>query len=154
MVKNVIRCRMPRNTWRRIVFCNWWLAVFCAVLLGCKKSDQLDTSPVHGTIKIDGKPLTRGTITFVPERGRLAIGKIQPDGSYSLSTYVNGDGAVIGKHRVKVSAMETKHVMSRESEEPIKSLIPERYGIESTSGFAFEVKSGQDNSADFDLSAK
>lgn len=125
--------------------------ILAVAISGCGQKGQLDTLPVHGTVTMNGKALTTGVVTFVPERGRLATGKIQSNGMFSLSTYSPGDGAVIGKHRVKVSAFENKPPTKRESEEPIKSLIPERYGIESTSGLTYEVKAGQNNEVKFEL---
>lgn len=121
---------------------------------GCSKSNELETARVHGTVTVQGKPLSSGSVTFVPERGRFATGEIKADGTYKLKTYVEADGASVGKHRVKITALESKKTMNRENDEPVKSLIPERYGVESTSGLTYEVKSGQYNVANFDLQAK
>jgi hypothetical protein len=132
------------------VYCSWFL-VFLA---GCGSS-QLETAPVRGTITIDGKPLETGKVRFVPERGRGATGDIQPDGTYTLTTYSAGDGATVGKHRVSIVARAAGQKRAVESEEPLPpSLIPEHYADESKSGLDFEVRAGQDNQADFDLKSR
>jgi hypothetical protein len=67
------------------------------------------TVPVKGKITYKGKPLTQGQITLEPESaGREAHGSIQPDGSFELSTYKQGDGAVPGTHRVSVTGTSKK----------------------------------------------
>jgi hypothetical protein len=77
------------------------------LLQGCGSSATSTeglTVPVKGKITYKGKPLTSGTVVFEPEdAGREAHGKIQPDGTFELSTYGHGDGAVRGPNRVAVS---------------------------------------------------
>jgi hypothetical protein len=61
------------------------------------------TVPVKGRVTYQGKPLTQGTITFEPvDTGREANGNIGPDGTFVLTTFKEGDGAVAGVHRVGV----------------------------------------------------
>ncbi len=62
------------------------------------------TSPVKGRVTFQGKPVTKGTITFEPEgAGKEASGEIQADGTFVLTTYKKDDGAVLGNHRVSVA---------------------------------------------------
>jgi hypothetical protein len=61
------------------------------------------TVPVKGQVTYKGKPLAGGNLTFEPEDGgREASGGIEADGSYTLSTFRQGDGAVLGVHRVAI----------------------------------------------------
>jgi hypothetical protein len=65
--------------------------------------------PVAGKVKLDGKPLTVGTVSFRPdaERGNksmhIPIGKIDPEGNYELET-VGKKGAPPGWYKVLVMA--------------------------------------------------
>lgn len=76
-----------------------------SLLTGCNDY-QFDVAPVRGTVTCEGQPLSSGAISFSPiaegsgEPGKPALGAIQPDGSFVLSTYAPDDGAVIGRHRV------------------------------------------------------
>ncbi len=115
---------------------------------------RLETAPVTGTVRLDGKPLHRGTVIFTPELGRAATGEIQPDGSYRLSTYKSGDGALVGRHRVAVIARDDPPpAKGPMSEEVGPSLIPEFYSDFVRSGLSFEVKSGKKNVYDIELSS-
>ena len=64
------------------------------------------TYQVTGKVTVDGQPLQQGTITFYPTQGRSALGKIQPDGSYTLTTFNDDDGAVPGSHQVTIKATQ------------------------------------------------
>lgn len=136
-------------------------------LSGCG-SNRPTTAPVEGKITCGGQPVPEGVITFYPEQGRPATGRIQPDGTYSLTTFDPGDGALIGKHKVTIEAvrftgggpqpksMEEEIRMAMEKK-PAKSgpsqpqwLVPERYAKRETTPLTFEVRPGP-NTANFDL---
>ncbi|MGC4005446.1 MAG: hypothetical protein QM811_20920 [Pirellulales bacterium] len=93
---------------------------------------------------------------FQPEKGKIASGQIQPDGSYELNTVKPGDGAIVGKHRVSVTCTSTQSPdfkLSPGQEMPAgKSLIPEKYSLlDATPLKDIEVQSGIDNVHNFDL---
>lgn len=82
-----------------------------ALLAGCGGGDNFTTAPVYGTVTLNGKPVTGGTIMLTPINegeskmsGKGAAGTVQEDGSFELTTYETGDGAVVGKHRVSYIA--------------------------------------------------
>ncbi|HWE39456.1 MAG TPA: hypothetical protein VG406_23090 [Isosphaeraceae bacterium] len=84
------------------------------------------TLPVKGTVRYNGKPVTQGTIKFEPEGpGREATGAIQPDGTFTLSTYEPDDGAVPGPHRVAITGAG--------------ATVPQKYSNFSSSGVEVEV---------------
>jgi hypothetical protein len=85
--------------------------------LGCKseKIEGPTTYPATGTV-VDaaGDPLFGGFIEFqsTTDQNMMAVGDIQPDGNFTLTTYVNGVatlGAVPGDHRVTVHPPEIDH---------------------------------------------
>ncbi|NLF72334.1 MAG: hypothetical protein GX575_25140 [Candidatus Anammoximicrobium sp.] len=91
-------------------------AGLCSVVLliglaGCSGGvKQAATGKVSGKVTSEGKPVEAGSVTFVPvTEGASADtgvaskpggGSINSDGSYVLTTYVAGDGAIVGRHRV------------------------------------------------------
>ncbi len=73
---------------------------------GCGSSESTNLSPtvpVTGKVTWNGKPLAQGTVTFEPDGGREAHADIQPDGSFTLTTFTKDDGALQGTHRVAVT---------------------------------------------------
>jgi hypothetical protein len=125
------------------------------VVVGCSTSGP-ETAQVTGIVRLDGQSLTAGIITFTPAGGRSATGFIQTDGTFTLRTYQDSDGALVGKHVVTItpgnSGAPTRPDF--DSDRPTiatKSPLPVKYGIPGSSGLEFEVKAGTANHAEFDL---
>jgi hypothetical protein len=95
--------------------------------------------PISGKVLIDGKPLTIGSIQFVPEGARSSGGAIDPDGHFVLSCYKPGDGAVIGAHRVRVTA--AKNI----SEKELRWEAPKMYADIASSGIVVNVDAPADD---------
>jgi hypothetical protein len=84
-----------------------------AIVLGCGRSDPYATVPVSGVATCNGKPIANGVVNFTPlpdqegrsegNRGRVALGKTDSEGRFTLTTYQNNDGAISGRHTVTVS---------------------------------------------------
>jgi hypothetical protein len=86
------------------------LALAACFQSGCGASDEPlpATYEVTGSVlAADGQPMPGGMVEFRSTAGESfsAIGRIQPDGTLSLTTMVNGKklpGAVAGRHQVIV----------------------------------------------------
>jgi gluconolactonase len=92
--------------------------------------------PVSGTVKVNGQPLAKGDISFLPledSLGQAASGVIR-DGKYTLST-IGEDGALAGAYKVVILA---------------KNRVPESYQQGETTPLTAQIKSGP-NAFDFDL---
>jgi hypothetical protein len=73
--------------------------VIALVLSGC----GAQMMPVRGSVARDGNPLRGGKIEFTPvAKGQPAVGLIQPDGTFQLSTNRENDGAMAGGYRITV----------------------------------------------------
>jgi hypothetical protein len=60
--------------------------------------------PAKGKVTYKGQPLTQGNVHFEPDGyGRPASGTLQSDGTFVLSTLKDGDGVVMGSHRVFIT---------------------------------------------------
>jgi hypothetical protein len=133
------------------------LAVACCLCSGCSKS-PFDLAPVHGTVAIDGRPMTHGKVMFAPaarngdvDAGKPAFGVIGQDGSFVLSTYGDGDGAIVGEHSATViniptgDAPETSQIPTGQRIPKFKRvLVPGK----------FSVVAGQDNQIDIRLTSR
>ena len=121
------------------------------LLFGCTRGGDLPTAPVSGKVTYKGKPVPSGTVMFVPEKGPPATGEIGKDGSYSLGTYGKNDGAVLGKHKIAVTAVADMSDRLPEDRNPLPPpIVPSKYLSQDTSELTFEVKQGK-NVADLDL---
>jgi hypothetical protein len=121
---------------------------------GCEEAiERPKTVPVAGKVTYKGAPVPKGTVTFQPDKGDPAVGEIQSDGAYRLSTYAQGDGAVPGHHRVFIianTADPTKIPESTPGWTPPKDLIPKKYNNLKTSGLEANV-SEEKKEINFDL---
>jgi len=121
------------------------LLLFLAVLAcGCGES-RLPTAPVTGKVLYNGEPLQFGLVMTRPDVGPLARGTIQPDGSFSLSSYESDDGAVLGTHRVRVTCFENQRPGAvpppADTEATLgRSWIPPRYANFHSSGLTLDVQ--------------
>jgi hypothetical protein len=76
-------------------------------------------------VTIAGQPMSGGKVAFAPiakaageEAGKAAVGLVQPDGRFVLTTYTDGDGASVGEHWVTVFVPELPHPPATGSGEP------------------------------------
>jgi hypothetical protein len=108
------------------------------VLAGCGDG-RPSRVPVSGTVLIDGLPLKRGHVKFVPTNGRPSVGKIGEDGKFVLTCFDGTDGAIIGTHRVQVSA---NRIISNNK---IEWYAPSKYADFRASGIEIQVNEPVDN---------
>jgi hypothetical protein len=117
------------------------LAMFTLVCLaGCNRGPKM--TPVTGKVNYNGRPLEFGVVMFQPPSGQPAQGEIQPDGTFSLSTYRWNDGVVLGKHKVRIAYYESMRpgVAKGSGERTLgKPLVPEKYTLFDQSGLTADV---------------
>jgi hypothetical protein len=132
---------------------NWAAVWLLLATIGCgRPAYQLETAPVRGTVTLDGRPLPSGYVVVPTSRGRMASGKIQPDGTFVLTTYDEGDGAQVGSHPVVVNEVPPDEFSSVPPEQRVS--IPSRYGTAGTSGLRVTVKPGEENVLELELSSQ
>jgi hypothetical protein len=89
-----------------------WAPGIVIVLAGAGCSDSSRVYPVSGRITLDGKPMAGGgSISFIPidgNKARTSGGEIAADGTYRLTTFKIGDGAMAGRYRVVVTQVLEK----------------------------------------------
>jgi len=136
------------------------------MLVGCGPSHPA-CYPVSGKVIYDGQTVTQGTITFYPEQGRSALGKIEPDGTYSLTTFSAGDGALPGRHAVTIqstlasgpdvaTSFEEEHAQAQSGRASgsarLTWLVPETYARRESTPLSETVREKR-NVIDFDIPA-
>ena len=125
------------------------------------------TKPVKVTVTYNGKPVDNAVVTFFIQGGEPApaYGKTDAQGVAKMKTYVEGDGAVLGKHKVTILKSETvgetpsvdqnspdyKPPTGNEPPPVIKPLVPVKYTNPATTDLVVEVTGGPN---DFKLDLK
>lgn len=158
---NIQVCCFPRyplpmitthpQTWRQLGYSLFCIMVVCCC--GCG-SQPFETAKVTGSVTLDGKPVTEGSVLFTPSQGWPARGELDAQGHFALSTYEDQDGAIVGKHEITIIAQsgpDPSEHFERPPPAPTKWLIPERYGNRTTSGLTYEVKEGEPNEVTLEL---
>lgn len=99
------------------------------ILAGCfSKSEKLpELTPVTGKVTLDGKPLEGAQISFQPDEGRSSNGVTDKEGHYEIYLKAGVRGAVMGKHKVKISVEENMNLPKGEKQ----IFIPAKYNSQS-----------------------
>lgn len=139
-----------------IVFATLASFTLCTSLVGCNSADGLPRESVSGTVSVEGKPLAKGLITFLPSDPDVPTqgGGNITDGKYSIP---KDQGLVPGKYKVVISAPDDKPetVVDKTNDMPgmpptlPKEVIPSRYNKESL--LVAEVTAGGKNSFEYNL---
>jgi hypothetical protein len=126
--------------------------LLCApALAGCSKKGEMPTAPVSGKVTYKGKAVPSGTVMFVPDQGPAATGEVAKDGTYQLSTYGAGDGAVLGHHKISITALQDMSNLLPEQRSPTpRPLVPAKYLSHESSGLTADVQAG-DNVVNLEL---
>jgi len=152
------------------------VVVLLLTLAGCGPSRPA-VAPVGGRITLGGQPVTTGAIMFYPAKGRPAAGLIGPDGSYTLGTFAQDDGAMLGSHVVVIESRTVSPPKNRPAAAPAATLpadapeyirrefesglpmtaanevtwlVPETYASQGSTPLRAEVQPGR-NTIDFDI---
>lgn len=124
----------------------WALAASLSVLAVClvavygRGDGRADRVRVSGQVFLDDKPLTTGTILFLPEKGgRPSVGTIDESGHFTLTCYERKDGAVLGRHHIEI--IPSKAIGEDDSPWP----VPLKYRSQETSGLTADIQGPTDD---------
>lgn len=133
------------------------MGMMASLVAGCGDAGPKLTT-VSGKVLVDGVPLAKGGVRFVPckDKGNTTttepIGVLSADGSYSLSTF-GQPGAPLGWYMVAVTGQGSESATM--DLRAIKNPVAPKYGDPATSGFLVEVvPSPAAGAYDFKVSAK
>jgi hypothetical protein len=114
-------------------------------LLGCgsRHPERAKVYPARGAVFFNGKPAAGAVVRLHAPGGAavLALGTVQPDGAFALTTYESGDGAPAGRYRASVSWRRQGPEEGQEG----PPLIPQRYFSPESSGLEVEIKAEPEN---------
>jgi len=120
--------------------------LFIVAFIGCGPS----TSPVTGTVTLDGKPVEGLSVHFVGEsdgKQMISRGRTDASGNYELKYTADTMGAIAGSYKVEIQ----DDPQSDEDKKRGMRKIPTKYN--SATELTAEVTAGE-NKFDFDLTSK
>jgi hypothetical protein len=144
---------------------------------GCSRGSDRKLVAADGSVTYKGKPLAGAAITFVPEKGPLAMGITDVDGNFKLNTGAL-PGVAVGPARVSIaigvpgSATDSssksgdmttdpdgyrKRMLEMQATAPAdgavqtQSLIPERYTKHDTNELKYTIKAEGNNHFNIEL---
>jgi hypothetical protein len=97
-----------------------WIGLLMLALLtaGCGAATEKADATARGTVTVDGKPLTGGTVLFTPTgEGQGGSGLIESDGTFELRTSASKSGIDPGEYDVVI--MPTDDMLDAEDGVPI-----------------------------------
>ena len=137
-------------------------ALLLLALAGCGKPSR--SVPAGGRVLLDGQPIAGAAVLFSPVAGGVpGRATTAEDGSFTLSTFDVGDGAMVGLHRVGISKMDVTGFVATEDglsgkldgrTIKTRTLVPKRYMDPATSGFEAMVERGAANRFEFALTSE
>ena len=119
--------KFPISVWSSLA-----VVLLATLLVGCGDG-RPSRVPVSGQVLIDGKPLTLGSIRFIPSDSRASQGALDDNGRFTLNCYEKADGVVIGTHTVTVLACKP---LSRTL---VRWHAPKKYADATTSDIKQEI---------------
>lgn len=145
------------------------LSALCT-LVGC--GGRADLAKATGVVTLDGEPVPEAKIMFMPLDGgpRNSFGTTNEKGEFKLSTFGMNDGALVGRHAVTITKIDTsgqtqfdKNELANKgyggasyeammgpgaaskNEKKKKFIIPEKYSQKDKSGIEVDVVKGETN---------
>ena len=142
------------------------VALVAGATAGCDSKIHYEHAKVHGKVAYNGKPVTFGSVLFVPvdppKDGVMqpASGSIGSDGAYELKSE-GAAGAILGEHKVVVIAVQgDKPAGDADGAAPapaksankarFKSAVPAKYADPASTPLTRKVAAG-DNTVDLEL---
>ena len=146
---------------RRVLSLSVLIAFSLVVIVGCGERRDYELAPVSGHVTVNGKPMPGLVINFQP-RGKTpedltpgpgSFATIDEQGRYSLRTADehNEEGAVVGKHVVRLIVPDSMRGGDSDADDPAlrsRVVLPKKAVDGSTT---FEVLSGGTDEADLNF---
>lgn len=126
---------------------------------GCNEGPY-ELAPISGTVTLYGQPLANATVSFMPRGegrdivGPGSVGTTDAEGNYTLRTFKEEHGAVVGNHTVRISTYKSRFKDIKNSDKlEVVSIEHVPWHYNRNTKLSFNVPSGGTDEADFVLTA-
>jgi hypothetical protein len=128
------------------------VVLFGSALAGCGGGPAgPELGAVSGKVTLDGQPLPNATVVFQPDNGRASTATTDASGNYALQFSADEQGAVVGKHTVRILTYEAPFDDQGKPAPGAPEKVPTKYNTETQ--LKVEVTSGS-NEHNFELDSK
>lgn len=131
-------------------------SAFALLAAGCggQGTDRVQTFPVEGQVKFEGKPMANAFVVLHPKQGvdpkvTSARGQTDEQGNFKVSTYDSGDGAPLGEYSVTIEYCRIVKTAEGYSRSP--NLLPAKYSSPQSTILTARVAEGTNKLEPFDL---
>lgn len=123
-----------------------------ALVAGCD-SRPGQATPVEGVVTLDGTPLAKVVVQFMPEQAGMpgSTAVTDDDGRFVLRTADDRAGAIVGKHRVVVQG---ERADERSGSKGSPRVVPARYAAGGADNPLGVVEVTADKATGYDLTLK
>lgn len=89
--------------------------------IGCGNSDRPALANASGKVTLDGQPVAQATVTFYPVAGgRPSAAITDSQGQYTMNSFDDARGAIVGDHNVSVMKIDGQGAWSPEqADDPV-----------------------------------
>jgi hypothetical protein len=147
------------------------LCLYLFVVSGCNSAPD-NIAPASGIVTLDGKPVAEARVMFYPVGGaRSSHATTNDKGEFKVSTFGVHDGALVGRHLVTVTKIDTAAQVKVDPAEGYmgagygammspealkknakpKQTLPAKYATKESSGIEVEIVKGQTNNFPLNL---
>ncbi|MBL6704887.1 MAG: carboxypeptidase regulatory-like domain-containing protein [Planctomycetaceae bacterium] len=124
------------------------LAIVSTITIGCG-DENLPTYPVEGMVIFsDATPVRGGTIELQSVDHRInAVGQIDSQGKFQVTTFAKNDGAVAGRHKVVIIQFNIVEEYSQQHRHHAhsNSAVARKHASYDTSGLEIHVQANAKN---------
>lgn len=135
-------------------------SVMLVLVCGCG-GGPYELAPVSGVVTLYGNPLANATVSFSPRGegkdivGPGSMGTTDAEGRFTLRTFKDERGAVVGNHTVRISTFKSKFKDIRTSDDvEVVSIEHVPWHYNRNTKLSFQVPSGGTDEANFVLTAE
>jgi hypothetical protein len=138
-----------------IVRCGALTALTCTALVCCSCSSAARLQPVRGKVLVDGQPPAGAVVVFHPVDQSVAdtrrpVGRVEADGTFTLSTFNVGEGAPAGQYIVAISrARAPSESVTTTAKDSVQ--MPPKYGDVRSSPLRATVTEGTNEMPTYNL---
>jgi hypothetical protein len=129
---------------------------FLTCLAGCGGDSGQGVYPVRGRVLYNGQPVANAQVTFHPvgdvRRDALrAVGKVDDQGYFALTSFKDGDGAAAGEYQVTVVWYLARPARLGSDETVSANYLPVKYASVETSQLKATVTPGSNELPAYEL---